>query len=170
MGHDLNVISITRNGKVLFTDEIARNYPKNHLEGKIFEIALVTGSGNPYFVYYLCQDYYFAVSTPGGSGSFGGPFETEKFRSTVSQAIAVFVVTFLKSSLRIDASRDIVSFRHNSAHTNTLTYVASLGDWFPIQQNESEHEDASEEKAADVNNGQAEISDVIAIDELSPSE
>lgn len=170
MGHDLNVISITRDGKVLFTDEIAKNYPKEHLEGKIFEIALVTKSGNPYFVYYLCMDYYLAVSIPGGSGSFGGPSETEKFRSAVSQAIAVFVMSFLKTSLNIDASRDIASFRHNSAHTNTLTYVASLRDWFPIQQNESEHEDASEQKAADVNKGRADISDIIAIDDLSPSE
>jgi len=170
MGHDLDVISVIRNGKVLFTGEVARNYPKDHLEGKILEVAFRTGSGSPYFAYYLCPDYYFVVSVPGRAGSFGGPFETEKFRSAVSQAIMVFLVGFLRTSMKIDASRDIASFSHNRAHTNTLSYVASLGDWFPIQHNDSERDDASEKKVAAVNGGRVDIADVIAVDELSPSD
>lgn len=170
MGHDLDIISITRNGKVLFTGEIAEEFPKEHLEGKIFELAFITRSGNPYFVYYLCEDYYLAVAIPGGAGSFGGPFETEKFRTAVSQAIGVVVVSLLKASVNIDASRDIVSFSHNRANTNTLTYVTSLSDWYPIQHSVSEHEDAAERKAARVNSGRADIADVIAVDSLSPSE
>ena len=169
MGHDLDVLSITRNGNVLFTNDIAKKYPVDHLEGRILEIAFITRTGTPYFVYYLCSDYYFAVSVPGGAGSFGGPFEAEKFRSSVSQAIMVFLVSFLKVSLKIDASREIASFSHNRVHTNTLTYVTSLGDWFPIQHNDSERDEASERKVAAVNSGRIVIADVIAVGELSPS-
>lgn len=174
MGHDLDVISIVRNGKVLFTGEVAKNYPKDHLEGKILEIAFRTGSGRPYFAYYLCHDYYCAVTLPGGAGYFGSPIEaaikTEEFRSTVSQAIMAFLVGYLKSALKIDAGRDIASFSHNRAHTNTLSYVASLDDWFPIQHNDSESDDASERKVAAVNGGRCRIAEVIAVDELSPSD
>jgi hypothetical protein len=174
MGHDLDVVSITRNGKILFTGEVARNFPKDHLEGKVLEIAFRTGSGRPYFAYYLCHDYYCAVTLPGGAGYFGSPIEAalkaEEFRSTVSQAIMAFLVGYLKSALKIDASRDVASFSHNRAHTNTLSYVASLDDWFPIQHNDSESDDASERKVAAVNGGRCSIAEVIAVDQLSPSD
>lgn len=71
MGHDLEVVSITRDGKILFTGEAARKFPKDHFEGTIMEVAFVCKSGSPYFAYYTCPDYYFAVAAPGGSASFG---------------------------------------------------------------------------------------------------
>lgn len=169
MGHDLDVISITRNGKILFTGEIARNYPKDHFEGKILEIAFVCKSGNPYFAYYTCPDYYCAVVAPDGSASFGGSFEPEKFRSAVSQAIGAFLVKRLKKSLNVDASREITSFSHNRIHTNTLAYVSSIGGWVPIQHNDTEGDDASERKVAALNTGRLEVSDVIAVESLSSS-
>lgn len=173
MGHDLDVVSITRNGKILFTGEVTRNFPKDHLEGKVLEIAFRTRSGRPYFAYYLCHDYYCAVTLPGGGGYFGNPIaaalKAEEFRSTVSQAIMVFLVGHLKASLKIDASMEIASFSHNRAHTNTLCYVASLNNWFPIQHNDSERDDASERKVAAVNGGLRSIAEVIAVGDLSPS-
>ncbi|WP_141246504.1 hypothetical protein [Actibacterium ureilyticum] len=169
MGHDLEVVSITRGGKILFTGETARKFPKDHFEGTIMEVAFVCKSGSPYFAYYTCPDYYFAVAAPGGSASFGGPFETEKFRSTASQAIGAFVVKLLKDTLKLDAGREIISFSHNRAHTNTLAYVSSIGEWAPIQENDDEGEGASERKVVAVNAGHVDISDVIAVDELSPS-
>ena len=56
------VVSITRNGEVLYTDDVVKKYPKDHLEGKVFEVAFQTQEGNPYFAYYLCDDYYFQVT------------------------------------------------------------------------------------------------------------
>lgn len=169
MGHDLEVVSITRGGKILFTGEAARNFPKDHFEGTIMEVAFVCKSGNPYFAYYTCPDYYFAVAAPGGSASFGGPFETEKFRSAASQAIGVFVAKYLKDTLKIDAGREIVSFSHNRAHTNVLAYISSIGSWAPIQHNDAEGDDASERMAAAVDSGRVKLTDVIAVHELSPS-
>lgn len=169
MGHDLEVVSITRDGKILFTGEAARKFPKDHFEGTIMEVAFVCKSGSPYFAYYTCPDYYFAVAAPGGSATFGGSFETEKFRSTVSKEIGAFLVKCLKDTLKVDAGREIVSFSHNRAHTNVLAYISSIGSWAPIQHNDSEGDDASERKAAAVNNGRVKLSDVIAVRELSPS-
>lgn len=169
MGHEVDVVSICRDGVVLFTGGAANAFPKSHLEGQIFEVSFAAQSGNPYFVYYLCPDYYSAVVGPLGSESFGGPFKTEQFRTNVSQQIAAFLVQYLKSALRVDARREIRSFSHNRAHTNVLAYVASLDNWFAIQHNDSEGDDASERKVALVNTGGARIADVIATDYPSPS-
>lgn len=167
MGHNLNVVSLTRDGALLYTGDVVKSYPKDHLEGKIFEISFSTRSGTPYFAYYYCEDYYFAVVGPGGSPTFG-PRETEEFRSAASQSVAGFLVNYLKTSLQIDASNDITSFSHNSAHTNVLTYVQSLDNWYPIQHSDAEDDDASERKASDVNEGRLNIADVLATSELSP--
>jgi len=64
MGHDLEVMSITRGGKILFTGEAAQKFPEDHFEGTMMEVALVCKSGTPYFAYYTCPDYYFAVAAP----------------------------------------------------------------------------------------------------------
>lgn len=169
MGHEVDVVSIIRDGKVLFTGDTAKAYPKTHLEGQIFEVHISTSSGNPYCVYYICQDYYFAVAGHAGTAAFGGPFRTEEFRSTVSQQICIFLVKYLLQELRIDARADIVSFSHNRAHTNVLAYVSLLGDWFPIQHNDSESDSASERKVALVNSGRASVADVIAVHGPSPN-
>jgi len=95
MGHNVNVVSLTRSGEVLYTGDIVNSYPKDHLEGKIFEISFSTRSGNPYFAYYYCEAYYLAVVAPGSDPTFG-PRETEDFRSAVSQSIVGFLVNYLK--------------------------------------------------------------------------
>lgn len=168
MGHEVDVLSIIRDGKVIFTGNTAEAYPRDHLEGKIFEVAFSTTSGNPYFVYYVCYDYYLAVASYGAS-SFGGSAKAEQFRSTVSQALAGFLVNHLKQTFKIDTRADILSFSHNRAHTNVLTYVSSLESWYPIQHNDAEGDDASERKAARVNAGALDISEVVAVKELSPT-
>jgi hypothetical protein len=169
MGHDVDVVSVIRDGNVLFTGDVAKDFPKNHMEGQIFEISFATQSGNPYFVYYLCPDYYFAAVGPAGAASFGGSHKTEKFRLDVSQQIAAFLVQYLQHAFRVDARMDLASFSHNRAHTNVLAYVPSLNNWYAIQHNDSEGDDASERKVALVERGAAQIADVIAIDYPSPS-
>lgn len=169
MGHDVDVVSVSRDGDVLFTGAAAKAFPKSHVEGQIFEVSFGTRSGNPYFVYYLCSDYYFATVGPAGAASFGGPLKTEEFRSLVSQQVATFLVQYLQHAFRLDARADITSFSHNRAHTNVLAHVASLDNWYAIQHNDSERDDASERKVALVNRGGAQIADVIAIDYPSPS-
>lgn len=169
MGHEVDVVSISRDGKVVFTGDTAKAYHMDHFEGQIFEVLFTTRTGNPYIVYYICPPYYFATVGPAGAAAFGGPFKTEEFRSAVSQQIGVFLVQYLRSARQIDARTDITSFRHNRAHTNVLAFVSSLNDWYAIQHNDVEDDDASERKVAQVNSGRIKITDVIAIDRLSPS-
>ena len=121
LGKRVNVASITRDGQLLYTDQTIENYPKHHLEGKVFEISFATHSGNPYFAYYLCDNYYADVANPGVSGNLTKAMETEKFRSEVSHKVGLFLSQYLKKELRIDASKEIRSFSHNRAHTNVLT-------------------------------------------------
>ena len=168
MGYDLNVLSITRNGKILFTNELIKNQPKHHLEGRIFEVAFICKSGNPYFAYYVCPEYYSVVAGPGNWGSFEKSAKFDKFRSIVSLAIKPFLVNQLKNSHKLNPGREIISFSHNRKHTNVLAYVPLIGDWAPIQHNDTESSDAAERKVANVNNGRLQLSDVIAIDEISP--
>lgn len=139
------------------------------MEGQIFEVAFATRSGAPYFAYYLCPDYYLAVAGSAGAASFGGPLKTEEFRTAVSLQIGAFVAQHLLKVLKIDARSDITSFSHNRVHTNVLTYVPSLHDWYAIQHNDSEDDNASERKVANVEKGIAKITDVVAIHELSPN-
>lgn len=169
MGHDVEVVSILRDGQLLYTSEKVKALPADHLEGQILEVALFTKSGAPYFAYYLCSDYYFATTTPAGTAEFGGAAATEEFRSVVSQHIAAFVVQHLRKSRQIDAASDIVSFSHNRVHTNVLAHVRSLSAWYPVQHNDNEDIDATERKVRQVNSGLANITDFIAVDEMSPN-
>jgi len=169
MGHDVEVVSIMRDGKLLYTSDKVKALPTDRLEGQIVEVALFTKSGAPYFAYYLCPDYYFATATTAGTAAFGGPAATEEFRSVVSQHVAAFVVQHLRRSPQIDAVADIVSFSHNRVHTNVLAYVQSLSAWYPVQHNDNEDIDATERKVRQVNSGLASINDIIAVDEMSPN-
>ena len=166
MGHSVEVALICRDGRVLFCSDGVKSYSKDHLEGAIFEVAFRTRSGNPFFAYYLCPDYYFAV-VGHQTGAFGGVGKTEQFRQVVSQEICAYLVKSLQHT-GIDPT-SICSFSHNRAHTNVLAYVASLNEWHAIQHSNAEDDDASERKVAWVNSGRAEISDVVAVHDLSPS-
>lgn len=169
MGRRVDVVSIIRDGKVLFTGDVAKAFPKIHMEGQIFEVCLATRSGNPYFIYYICPDYYYAMVGAAGLASFGGAMKTEEFRSSVSQQVAAFLIQLLQHAFQIDARMDITAFSHNRAHTNVLSYVSSLDDWYAIQHNDAEDDEASKRKVALVNRGDALITDVIAIHRLSPA-
>lgn len=168
MEHKIEVVSISRNGELLFTAESVNLYNRNHKEGQIFEVAFTTATGLPYFVYYKCWDYYLAVA---GSSpqAFGGAMKTEQFRNVASHTIAQFLVEQLRFSHGIDAAQELTSFSHNRLHTNVLAYVATLGEWHAIQHNDTESEDATAEKVAAVNAGTARITDVIAVSGSSPS-
>lgn len=169
MGHDVEVVSVIRNGKVLFTGDTARTYPKTHLEGQIMEVMLRTRFGNPYFAYYLCPAYYHAVVFPAGAAAFGGPAVTERFRTAVSQQAGAFVAQFIRQNPQLDARSDITSFRHNRAHTNVLAFVPTLSEWYPIQHSDAEDDDASERKVAEIVSGRLRITQAVAVDSISPS-
>ncbi|NJR79162.1 hypothetical protein [Sphingomonas corticis] len=169
MNHDVEVASVSRGGKVLFTGDTVNAWPKTHLEGQIFEVMLRSRSGLPYFAYYLCKDYYFAVASPAGAGGFGGPFRTEEFRTAVSQRIGLFVAEHLLKVMKVDARADIVGFRHNRVHTNVLAFVPTLGEWHAIQHCDAEDDDATDRKVSGVANGSVNIKDVVAIDAISPN-
>lgn len=169
MEHEVEVVSIIRNGVLYYTGDTVNLWNRNHKEGQIFEVAIITDSGNPYFVYYKCKDYYFAVAGPGGIQSFGGPLKTEQFRTAVSHRIALFLVEQMRHAHGIDAAKEVSTFSHNRMHTNVLAYVAGLGNWYPIQHNDAEDDDATESKVEAVNSGRAFLTDVVAMTESSPS-
>lgn len=169
MGHKVEVVLVTRGGDALFTGSIINSYPIGHHEGRILEVMLKSRSGLPYFVYYLCQDYYQAVALPGSSGAFGGPLRTEEFRTAVSQRLGQFVAEYIIKEKRIDVRGDIVGFRHNRANTNVLAYVLTVDQWHAIQHNDSEDERAARNKVISIMIGGRSVKDFVAINDISPS-
>lgn len=168
MGHNIDVAAIYRNGEVIFINDILNNLPKDHLAGNVLEITFETKLGNPYFVYYFCDEYYYATVSFASAKLFGGPQKTAQFRALASQEIAKFLILYLYHQLGIDSRSDITSFSHNRSHTNVLCYIESLKNWFSIQHSDAESEDASKRKIELVNSGKASINQFIATTHPSP--
>ncbi len=170
MDHEVEVMSILKDGKVIFTSDRVNSYPKDHLEGKIFEVMFKSKEGSPYFAYYICHDYYIAVAAPGGAAKFGGASKTEQFRTAVSQRIGLFLAQYVKNVMNKNGSIGLQGFRHNRMHTNVLTYISSKNTWYPIMHNDYESDDASEIKAGLINSGLATITSIVAMRDISPSQ
>jgi hypothetical protein len=168
-GHTVDVLSIIRDGRVLLTSRTAKSYAKDHIERRIIEIMFGTNSGNPFFAYYLCPAFYAAAVGPAGAAAFGGHSRTEQFRMAVSENIARFLVVTLEHRLQVNLRSEITSFSHNRARTNVLAYVESQRGWFPIQHRTDGDEEPAH-KVERVNRGRTDITDLLAIEKLSPFE
>lgn len=169
MGHDVDLMMAIVDGEVIYLSPELEHGDRNEFHGSVFEVALRRTEASPILLYYRCNDYYVAVVT-GMSAEFGGPQGTSTFRSVVSQNLSVLLGQILRQRGQLDLMRNVVSFSHNQKHTNVLSYVERLGQWYPIQAHEGEHEEAAIHKVRQVNASQRNITDVIAINDLSPSD
>ena len=160
------ILLVTRSGKVLMTSEGLECKSREHLDGKIFEIMVKMRDGDPFFIYYKCEEYYFLLMRP---GSILEAQNAQQWRTDVSEKALVFLREFILHAAQKDIGPSMVSYHHNAKHTNVAAYIERLDGWYPIQQNDSDHEDTTELKVVAVNNGSSEISKFIAISDLSPS-
>lgn len=167
MGIEADILEITQSGKVIMKSGSVREMPRDHFEGKIFEITIIVEGEDPYFVYYLSLDYYLGVVQ--SSGSITKSLQYEEFRNSISQEAYLYLSRFLLNTKKKDISRKSVNFSHNRRHTNVLAFVESLSEWYPIRHNEGEPDNATEKKVALVNAGSADVRDFISISEASPS-
>lgn len=170
MGRNVQVALIMRDAKVLHSGDVLNSYPKDFWQGQVIEVAFATRSGNPYFVYYICEEYYFSV--PGGAmmsiadlaNSDPNPSE---FRNTVSNQLAVFLVQLIAQKYGEDIRSELASFSHNTVDTNVLAYVESLGEWYPIQSSAADSEADFNRKLNLANTEPDRISELIAVREAS---
>jgi hypothetical protein len=160
------ILLVTRSGKVLMTSKSLECESREHLDGKVFEVMVKMRDGDPFFIYYKCEDYYFLLMRP---GSILEAQSAQQWRTDVSEKALVFLREFTLHTAQKDIGPSMVSYHHNAKHTNVAAYVERLDGWYPIQQNDSDHEDTTELKVVAVNNGSSEISQFIAISDLSPS-
>lgn len=167
MGIEVDILEITQSGNVIMKSKTIQEFSKDHLEGKIFEITISVDHEDPYFVYYLSEEYYFSVSQI--NGSFNDLRKYEEFRNSISQEVCLYLARLLLSTENKEISNRSVNFSHNTKHTNVLAFVESMNEWYPIRHNDKEPENTTEKKVALVNAGLADVRDFISISEASPS-
>lgn len=168
------LLSIMTDGKILYTSPYLINKPKDFQEGRVIEIMFTfEGIKNPYFVYVLNEEYYDAISCNFFS-SLSDAHNFEKMRTDNSNWALVEMIKILCNILGVSINsfplpRTPCNFLHNKINTNTLIYVDSLKDWYPIRHTMSEEENAAVIKAGLVNSGHADIKDFISLYNLSPA-
>lgn len=164
MGMNAEILEILHSGRPIMKSPTLESMPKDRLEGSVFEVGFFLTSGEPYFAYYVCEEYYFGVNQMHGLGQDIGRFE--QFRNVIAQEIAKFLVQFLMKQ-GVDIRRNLASFSHNKKHTHVLAYVQSLGDWYPIRHGEHEPDSAIDRKLSQLNSGSAKIGELVSVRELA---
>ncbi|BFL62340.1 hypothetical protein [Roseomonas mucosa] len=168
----VSVLLITQSGKILMSSDSLRTRPRDWLGGQAIEVMIRHPSLDPFFIYYENEDYYLRMASNGSRvslGDFGKTQDAAKYRNEVSQALCMYLILYLMRTQGKDIRHPQMSFSHNRIHTNVIAYVENLGNWYPIQHGSEEPESATERKVAKVNRGTVEITDVIAVHELSPA-
>ncbi|MFA3760596.1 hypothetical protein V1954_12400 [Yersinia sp. 2538 StPb PI] len=163
-----SVLLITQSGKVVMTADSLQDRPRNWFGGKVMEVMISRPGLAPYFIYYENDEYYYNMSGP-AQQSFSNAQGYNNYRSNVSQALCMYLVVHLIATQGNDISHPEMSFSHNRIHTNVIAYVDKLNNWYPIQHNSAESNSATERKVAQVNRGEIDITDVIAVHHTSPS-
>lgn len=162
-----SILLITQSGEIVMASEALKSKPRGWLGGQVVEVMIRHPTLAPYFIYYENEDYYFAMA--GGQQSLSNFSDSGEYRSNVAQMLCMYLVLHLLKAKGKDIRHPEMSFSHNRIHTNVVAYVERHNNWYPIQQNAEEPEDATEIKVAGVNRGVIEITDVIAISAPSPS-
>lgn len=160
--------SITQSGRVLMTSPLISNNPKDHQEGRTVEVMFTFEDMDPYFFYYFNEDYYYEISNSSGLGGGIDSIDAEENRNNISQFLASMLVSYLNIEYNIDLSTTPCSYSHNYINTNTIIFVGSLNDWYPIRHTKNEGADTAEIKVNRVNVGKAKITDYISVYDLSP--
>lgn len=162
-----SVLLVTQSGKIVMVADSLRSRPRDWLGGQAIEVMISCPGSDPYFIYYENEGYYFRMA--GHQQSLSNFQDSEAYRSNVSQALCMYLVLYLMKSQGKDIRHPQMSFSHNRIHTNVIAYVERLSNWYPIQHGSEESDSATERKVAQVNRGAIDITDVIAINELSPA-
>ncbi len=167
-----SALLITQSGKVLMLSDSLRNRPRDWLGGQVIEVMITHPSLDPFFIYYENEEYYLRMASNGSRVSvadFGKTRDAATYRNEVSQALCMYLIFYLMRTQGTDIRHPQMSFSHNRIHTNVIAYVEKLSNWYPIQHCSEESDSATERKVAQVNRGEVEITDVIAVHELSPA-
>ena len=159
------ILLVTQSGKILMTANRLEHENQEHLDGSVFEIMVTMRSSDPFFIYYKCDDYYLLLQQGAATQDAKKGMQ---WREAVSQKSLAFLRDYMLHSTRKDIAAEMVSYHHNVKHTNVIAYVEKLGGWYPIQQNDHDHEDTTERRVAAINNGSREVMHFIATSELSP--
>ena len=162
-----SVLLVTQSGKVVMTADSLRHRPRNWLGGQVMEVTIRSPGLDPYFVYYENDHYYFSMVVP--QQSLSAFQEHEEYRSKISQTLCFYLILQMKKSQGKDIRHPSMEFSHNRIHTNVIAYVERLGNCYPIQHNSDEPDSATERKVAQLNRGEIDITDVIAVHEPSPA-
>jgi hypothetical protein len=162
-----SVLLITQSGKVVMVSDSLRSRPHDWLGGQAIEVIISRPGLDPYFIYYENEGYYYKMA--GSLQSLSNFQDYGSYRSNVSQVLCMYLVLHLMKTQGNDIRHPQMSFSHNRIHTNVIAYVDRLNNWYPIQHNSEESDFATELKVAKVNKGAIDITDVIAIHELSPA-
>lgn len=166
------VLLITQAGKIVMMSDRQRNRPRGYLDGQAIEVMVSHPELDPYFIYYENEDYYLKMAQNGSQVSiadFQKVQDAATYRSNVSQALCMYLVLYLIKTQGKDIRHPQMSFSHNHIHTNVIAYVEKMSNWYPIQHGSEELDSATVNKVAQVNRGAANITDVIAVHELSPA-
>jgi len=163
----VSVLLITQSGEIVMVADSLRSRPRDWLGGNVMEVMISRPGLDPYFIYYENDTYYYSVA--GGATSLPGFRNYESYRSTVSQALSMYLVLYLMKTRGQDIRHPQMSFSHNRIHTNVIAYVQRLRNWYPIQHGSEEPEDATDDKVEQVNTGNIDIAEVIATYKLSPA-
>ncbi len=163
------VLSVTQSGRVLMTSSIISDNQKDYQEGRIIEVMLTFEGRDPYFVYYLNEDYYYETANSFGLGLGSSlPSEAEENRNNISQFLGNILIMFLYAQFKINLNAIPYRYSHNYTNTNTMIFVQSLDDWYPIRHAMNEPENAPDVKVNRVNIGKSKITDYISVYDLSP--
>jgi len=160
------VLSVTQSGRVLMTSSIISDNQKGYQEGRIIEVMLTFEGRDPYFVYYLNEDYYYATANSFlDVNSFS---EAEENRNNISQFLGNTLIGFLYIQFKINLNLIPYRYSHNYTNTNTMIFIQSLDRWYPIRHARNESENDLEEKVSNINTGKSKITDYISVYDLSP--
>ena len=162
----VEIFLVTQSGKVLMTSEGLQRESHELMDGTVFEIMVKMQNSDPFFIYYKCEDYYFLLMQ---SGSYLELQRAQKWRVDVSERVLVFLREYILHRTKKDIGNEMVSYQHNAKHTNVVAYIDRLDGWYPIKQNDNDHEDTAELRVSSINRGETDVSQFIAISELSLS-
>lgn len=167
-----SVVLITQSGKIVMVSDNLRNRPRDWLGGQVIEVMIKHPDLDPYFIYYENEDYYFRMTSKGSRLSISD-FQKDqgaaKYRGNVSQTLCAYLILYLIRGEGKAIHHPRISFSHNRTHTNVIAYIEKLSNWYPVQHSSEEPESATVRKIAQVNRGELDITDIIAVHEPSPA-
>ncbi len=161
-----DILLVMKSGEIIMTSESLSSNGKDYLDGAVFEVMVKMREGDPFFVYYKCDEYYWLAQQ---QVSIIDAQKGPKWRTSISEKIMVFLMEYIFYSSQENIGPMMVSYHHNGKHTNVVAYIEKLNEWYPIQQSDSDHEDTAEISVSAINEGTAVVSQFVAISNLSPT-